>query len=229
MGQGISDLSFDEWIVHIFDHPVSDPAWYWDANAEWWYRSPEETIDYMTRLFENAGTILAPYSDAQLNISLWYIASSTASEYMGTLQDSSVPIQNRIRCIESMFEFFKQVFAVRCSSHLSNLLRTSEPNPAGLSALNSVCYMWWDISPLYGAMEVDNLQIMSETILNVMKKTLELDSIACQESALHGLGHWKRYFPKETHDTIKNWLDKHPHLSEDLKFYAERAQVGRVL
>jgi len=229
MGQRLTDLNFEEWVVHIFDHPVADPAWHWDMNAEWWSSAPEETISYLTQLFENDGAILAPYSDAQLNQGFWYLVSSASGDYLRILQDSALPIQDRVRCIQSIFNLYEQVFAVRCSPHLSNLLRTNEPQPNDLSALNAVCYMWWDILFLYGAMEIDNLQIISEAVLNVMKKTLELDSIACQESALHGLGHWHHYFPKETYDIIEEWLEKHPNISEELREYAERAQAGAVL
>lgn len=229
MGQELIDLSFEEWVVHIFDHPVTNPAWHFDPNSAWWYSSEEESISYLTQLFENNGAILAPYSDAQLNQGLWYLVGIHSGDYLRVIRDNSVPLADRIRCIESIFNFYEHVFAVRCSPHLCYLLETSEPEPAGLSALNSVCYMWWDISPLYGAMEIDNLQLISEAVLNVMKKALELDSVACQESALHGLGHWHFEFPQEVNNIIDSWLAEHLSISEDLKFYAERAQVGRVL
>jgi hypothetical protein len=72
MGFKLTDLSFKEWVKHVFDHPVTDPAWHFDINSEWWDSSSEEAMHYMTQLFENDGAILAPYSDAQLNQGLWY-------------------------------------------------------------------------------------------------------------------------------------------------------------
>jgi hypothetical protein len=230
MGQELIDLSFEEWVKHIFDHPVTDPAWYWDTDRDWWSESesPSTTVSFMTQLFENGGFILAPYSDAQINQAFWYIDSEIHG-YMYTLREPRVPLSNRLRCINSIYNLFEQVFAKRCSQHLSHVRRPSEPNPEGLSELNSICYMWWDISPLYGAMEVDNLQLISEAVLNVMKKALELDSVACQESALHGLGHWHLYFPAQVYDIIEAWFKKHPNLSEGLRLYAERAQSGGVL
>ena len=137
MGQGLSDITFEEWIIHIFDHQVTDPAWYWDKDAEWWDYSPEDAIDYMTRFFENAGAILTPYSDAQINVSLWYMASNAASDYMRVLEDSAVPIDARKQCIQAIFNLYQQVFAKRCTQHLSQF--SSGPE---IGSLNSICYMW---------------------------------------------------------------------------------------
>ena len=95
MGHGLSDITFEEWVVHIFDHPVTDPAWYWDMEAEWWSSSSEEQVRYMTQLFENAGAVLVLYSDAQVNQGLWYMDSSASGDYMRVLEYASVPINDR--------------------------------------------------------------------------------------------------------------------------------------
>jgi hypothetical protein len=26
-------ISLTDWIAHVFDHPVTDPAWHWDIDA----------------------------------------------------------------------------------------------------------------------------------------------------------------------------------------------------
>nr|MBA3874138.1 hypothetical protein [Anaerolineae bacterium] len=141
--------------------------------------------------------------------------------------NSKVLLDDRLRCINSIFTLYQQVFAVRCSPHLSNVIRSVELEPDDLNVLNSICYMWWDISPLYPDMEVDNLQLVRNAVLNVMRKTLELDSIVCQESALHGLGHWDRL--PETTDIIGNWFKQHTNAPDELRLYAIRAQSGGVL
>ena len=65
--------------------------------------------------------------------------------------------------------------------------------------------------------------------LRVMTGALKLSSIACQESALHGLGHWKRYFPKEVEKVISDFLKHNPNTVADLRKYALRAKRGDVL
>ena len=256
MGYGLTDLSFEEWITHIFDHPVTDPAWHWDMNAEWWSSSSEEQVSYMRQLFENAGTVLARYSDAQVNQGLWYMVNSATADYMRVLEDADILLEDRKQCIQSIFNLYTQVFAQRCSRHLSHLIRSAAPKPEGLSDLNTVCYMWWDIIPIYGVLKnyievIDRMDLslelresikehsitidtedhreMERSVLELMKRTLEIDHLACQESSLHGLGHWQKYFPKEVSRIVENWLIRNPNISEELRLYAERAQSGRVL
>ncbi len=239
MGYGLSDLNFEEWVVHIFDHPVTDPAWYWDMDAEWWHHSHEEAVDYMTKLFEYAGNILVSYTDEQANQGLWYLSSTTISDYFNALHDVTIPIQKRLRCLESIYSLFKQLYTVRCSLHLSHLVRSDEPNPTGYSIINLSCYMWWDnVSTIYtGAIIEDYLELYSRTMLDVLKRILELESIACQESALHGLSHYQsfsRHFREdvtkhEVIDIISNWLKTHKKIPASLKTYALAARFGGVL
>jgi hypothetical protein len=240
MGQELINPSFEEWVRYLFDHPVTDPAWYWDINRERWNErdSSALALNYLTQLFENAGTILAPYSDAQVNQGLWYISFNGASDYFRSLHNLAVPIQKRLQCIESMYSLFEQVFFVRCSPHLSHVLHSDEPYPQGYTVINLACYMCWDnASTIYtNAIIEDYLEHYSRTMLDVLSRILELDSIACQESALHGLGHYKsfsRHFPDEItkYDVISiisKWLKTHKNIPNQLKNYALEARFGNV-
>ncbi|MEP6987554.1 MAG: hypothetical protein ABI970_18255, partial [Chloroflexota bacterium] len=108
MGQELTDLSFEDWVKYIFNHPVTDPAWHWETDIDWWSESesPEITVSFMTQLFENAGEILAPYFDAQVNQGLWYIDSEIQG-YMYTLRNSKVLLDDRLRCINSIFTLYQ--------------------------------------------------------------------------------------------------------------------------
>ena len=67
-GRPLSDLSFEEWVIFVLDHPVDDSRleWYWNEDADWWDRPAALTVDYLTRVFENAESVFASYSDSQL-------------------------------------------------------------------------------------------------------------------------------------------------------------------
>src|SRR4029453_2340522 len=146
MGQPITDLSFDQWLAFVFDHPVSDhlPEWYWDIDCDWWAGPAQVTVHYLTQAFENAEVVFQPYTDAQLNQGLWYIASNACSEHMFALLDASVPWPDRQRCLRSMCNLYEQCFARRCSPTLGHL----DEQPA--NPLNMACYIWWDIIPIAG-------------------------------------------------------------------------------
>ena len=228
-------FSFEQWITFVFDHPVSErgkPAWYHniDDDTEWWnlVDYPETTVDYLTSLFENASTILTPYSDAQLKQGFWFLVDNSCSDHMFTLLNLSVPWPKRKRCLTSMFTLFEGFFAPRCSSHLSHL-DTTETDTSMVSPLNMVCYMWWDLLPIYGKPEEPDRSEFDAACLEVMRLTLDLDSDAGRESALHGLGHWKYAYPQKVQGIIDAWLEHHQEVSDELKIYALAARRGRVL
>ena len=245
MGRHIGDLSFEDWITYVFDHPVTDPAWHWDIGRDYWDElgQPAITVAYLTRAFEGAHTVLAPFSDAQLNQGLWFLASNSCSNHMFALLDPTVPWPARERGIQSMFHLFSRVFLTRCAAdHLSHLDRdgTTPSNP-----LNTVCYMWWDILPIFGRPAEPAHAGVPDACLEVMRLTLDLDSDACRESALHGLGHWHDAYPRRVETIIDTFLQRYEPrrkrrggqpcpsstraLRPELRAYALSAQTGCVL
>jgi len=77
---------------------------------------------------------------------------------------------------------------VVCSSLLAALV-SPERNVTG--PLNYVCYMWWDEFPSIASAGDSDLPMLHDAALRTMERILLLSSLACQESALHGLGHWQ--------------------------------------
>ena len=117
---------------------------------------------------------------------------------------------------------FAKLFAPRCSPHLSHL------DEAGASALNVSCYMWWDLIPFLGRPDDPARREIDDACLGVMERTLDLDSIACRESALHGLGHWHGGYPRRVESAIDAFLGAHPDLRPELVRYARSARSGCV-
>lgn len=118
--------------------------------------------------------------------------------------------------------------------------------------MNLVCYMWWEVtlqgrpkgsyvekmgvSPEHRgeqmayvrSFDADEYRQIEYTIIGVMKQILELKSDACRESALHGLGHWSRYYGKAVQNIIDKWLRRHPDLRPELRDYAERTKFDAI-
>jgi hypothetical protein len=61
-----------------------------------------------------------------------------------------------------------------------------------------------------------------------MEATLAIPHIACQEAALHGLGHWRCAYPERVEAIIGAFLARSRSLSAELEAYAKQARVGRV-
>jgi hypothetical protein len=221
-GRVFTDLPFEAWVAHVFDHDVAQPEWYFKSDADYWQGSASLTLAHLTRLFEDPESPLSSYSDAQLNQGFWYLVSSSASEHSFALVDEEVPLDVRRRCLRSFVSLFQKLFAVRCSDHLAHV---DEP---GAKPLNSICYMWWDVLALYGRPAVPERHAIDEECLAVLSDILRLPSIACQESALHGLGHWALYYPSRVPPIIHGFLESHAHLRPELSSYAQQASRGHV-
>lgn len=222
MAEPLTDLSFDDWVLHLFDHPATGPQWYADPDAPYWTGTPDVTIAYVTRLLEDPLPALEGYTDAELNQGFWYLVSNGGSDCMCALSDATVPLDARARCVRAFGTVFRDLFAVRCTPHLSHC---DEP---GAGPLNPACYMWWDLLPLCGAPEDATRRALDRAALDVMATTLGLDAIACQESALHGLGHWHLAYPREVEAIVDAFVVASPTARPELLVYARSARAGCV-
>ena len=226
MKDWLKDIALDEWVAYVFDHPVGEPVsycmptWYWSTGAEPEEPPPAAAVQYLIQLFRSPEVSLARFSDAQLDQGFSYLGSG--SSYMYALLERDVPWTRRQECIRAMETLFKLLFAKRCSAHLSH---NDEP---GASPLNSSCYMWWDSFPSWGNPTDTSSVEFDKEILEVVRRILSVDSTACQESALHGLGHWQMYYPKQVESTIDDYLKRQTHLRVELRNYALNARQGYV-
>ena len=214
-------LAFDDWVRFLFDHPAPGPEWYWEPDAPYWTGPADLTIEYVTRLFEAPVAALAPYTDAQLNRGFWYLLSNGLSDCMIALNDATVPVDARVRCVRSFVPVFRTFLTPRCTPHLSHL---DEP---GAGALNVTCYMWWDLLPYGGDPANPTRRDLDAAALAVMADMLTLP-IACQESGLHGLGHWHAAYPREVEAAVDRFLAANPHARPELVAYAQSARAGCV-
>jgi hypothetical protein len=222
MGQELTDIPFQDWVRHVFEHPVTNPQWHFDLDADCWNGSPSTTADYLARCFEAADALLSPFSDAQVNQGLWYLANGSSSDHMFALVDEGAPWPLRRRAIQAMYDLFDQCLARRCSPHLMHLDETES------SPVNMICYMWWDLLPIGSRPDEPSLADVDAECLSVMERILGLDSDACRESALHGLGHWATDYPERVGEIIDRWMRNTTHLRPELQDYALAARHGSV-
>jgi hypothetical protein len=89
--------------------------------------------------------------------------------------------------------------------------------------------MWWDTFPSLGLAGDAGLSAMQAAALSAMEDILDIDSVACQESALHGLGHWNTVTPERVAGIIDAFLLRNPGARPELVTYARAARSGCVL
>jgi hypothetical protein len=128
------------WITHVFDHAVTEPAWYSSAGASdgEWPDAPAIIAKHIAETFEQGCELLSRYSDEQLNQGFWYLFGYSRPGFMLTLLDEEIPVAVRLRALRSFVPLFEQVMTARCSPLLSHL-DEQLANP-----LNIPCYMWFD-------------------------------------------------------------------------------------
>lgn len=181
-----------------------------------------QLVAYLTRLFTDPLPTLGTYSDAQLNQGLWFMASNGCSDYMMSLLEPPAPWPERRAGIRALALLFERLFALRCSDHLGHV---DEP---GANPLNMACYMWWDLFPTWGRPHEAERHEVDAELLGVMKQVLALDSVACQESALHGLGHWQGHYPDLVRTVVDDYLAAQQIARPELREYALQARRGYV-
>ncbi len=216
----LSGQSFNQWVQSIFDQPQSHQEWYLDAAI---VEPPAKIrIQYVTDAFENAKAVLGGFSDKQLRDGLQFLLSNSCSNHIISIYDQEIQYKEKRRCIRSFLTLFEQIFYPRCSAHLLHL------NEPALSPLNEICYMWWDTYPGYGHPKDSILRELDFEILEVIRSTLELNSLALRESALHGLGHWQIYYPQMVQQIVDRFLTKNMALRPQLRQYALHARIGLI-
>lgn len=219
----LSNLSYKEWIEHAFGAEVrfQRNPWFFDPDHDWWEPSADQAVAYLTRLFESPDKDLNWFTDEQIAQGLTYLVSTSASGDSGWLYSRDVPAANRQRCIEATACLFDKLFAPRCTPTISHLSEAGAP-------LNGVCYMWWDEFPSVALAGDPDLPMLHNCVLRTLGSILRLPSLACQESALHGLGHWQHQYPQEVRTAIESFVNERQDLDRRLVAYARSAQCGCV-
>lgn len=220
----LSHLSFSDWIEHAFSHEIRlhGNPWFFDLDADWWDPEPEEAVRYITRLFTDAPEALEWFSDDQIAQGFTYLMNTMASGDNGWFYSQTVPEQARWECVEAMQPLFRELFAPRCQPLLSHL---SETEPV---SLNGVVYMWFDVLPSFALPDDPAFDRLNLALVRTMGVILDLDSLACQESALHGLGHWHRFHAQAVERMIDQYLASGAAARGELLTYARAARCGCV-
>jgi hypothetical protein len=212
------DLGFEAWLDFMFGREVQSEYYpFFKERDAFWDPPPAIGVDYLTRLFENSMPLLRDFSDRQIGPALWLLTSEDAH----CLYSQDVPVEARKRCVAAILPLFADLFDPRCAPVLGHL------DQPGSGPLNAACYMWWENLPFVAAPDDPNRDRLNAQVVEVMKSVLQLDNPACQESALHGLGHLARHVTGAD-AAITAYLGRDS-ISAELTAYAHAARTGCIL
>jgi len=219
------DLSFEDWVKHVFDHPILKPQWWFQppesGHFQLWSedKQPGLAIAYMTKLFSSPAFLLELYTSQQIDQGLDFLVGN--SEHMHALRNKSVPWPERRACFDSMVTLYADLMAPLYGDELGHTYT------GGKSGLNYSCYMWWDIFPFCGKMDPPKYDPFDEAVFHLFGETLRFKAEACLESVLHGIGHWHSEYPERAAALVAEFL-KRTDISDTLRRYAEAAATGCV-
>jgi hypothetical protein len=213
--------SHEDWLDETFGRAVTGeyyPYFVERDMTEWPEPVPDhQALDYLTRTFESPVTSLQYFSDRQIAAGLWELGPGDAH----CVYNRDIPIEARERLIGSVKILYRDFFDRRCLPKLSHLDKDyTEP-------LNGICYMWWEVITWGWANDDPDAERLKAKDLHVMETVLQLPNPACQESALHGLGHMARHSDRAL-AIIDHFLASDPNSSPELLQYARAARSGCI-
>lgn len=221
--RALTDLSFEQFVEFQFGHEIRahGNAWHFDTDGDWWWPEPRTGIAYLTRLFSAGPSALQWFSDAQIAQGLTGLINTMAVGDQPWMRDPVTPIEERAAVWDAVARFFAEVLAPGCSPTLGHLSEEGRP-------LNGVTYMWWESFPGFANPDDPGRNLVDQAELACLRAVLAIDSAACQEAALHGLGHWARREPR-CEAIIDAYLAEGRAIRPELIAYAQAALGGCIL
>ncbi len=183
----------------------------------------EQLARYMERLFRTSGELPKTWSYKVLNRGLWYVGGMESQFFHRMCR--SVPVNQQQQAVLALRTLYSDLFKPSCPDHFGHL--DAGPEPA--NPLSSACYMLWDMDGGIGTLAVRGNVTVRAAAYEVLRYALELESVACNESALHGLGHLHHAHGKRAARLVDEFLARRSRtVAPQLKRYAEAARVGLV-
>ncbi len=203
-------VPFEDWVVGVFDPTVEDP-----------WPPVEQELEYLTRLFSDPIGTVEGLSDEEIGVGLWSVLDSGGAGTALALNDATLPLDARIACVHQIRTLYRELFVPRCAERLGHV---SEQG----GRLEMICYMFWDVAVFGGPPGEREGNLFEDAVLDVLEDTLYLEHAACQESAIHGLGHRVSRHPERAPAVLDRWLRTGPIRDARLRVYAEAARTGCI-
>lgn len=203
-------MDFEDWVAAVFDDSVEDP-----------FPPPAEDLAHLTRLFGDPGAALEGLTDEEIGIGLWSVLDSGGAGTALALGDGSLPLEERIACIRLIPGVYRDLFVPRCEERLGHVGEQ-------VGRLEMICYMFWDVAVIGGAPGTREGNLIEDAALDVLERIARMPHAACQESAIHGLGHRVRRHPERGPQALERWLRLDVARDPRLLDYARYARSGCI-
>ena len=205
-----AEIEFEDWVVAVFDPAVEDP-----------WPPPAQDLEHLGRLLADPAGALEGLTDDEIGVGLWSILDSGGAGTVLALNEEELPLGDRIACVRAFPKLYRDLFVPRCTERLGHL---SEQG----NRLEMICYMFWDVASFGGPAGTREGNLLEDAVLDVLDDVLRMEHAACQESAIHGLGHRVGRHPERAPAILDRWLKSGAVRDERLRSYARGARTGCI-
>lgn len=218
--------TFEEWLRFSFDRPAAPSQggdeWYWRSEFEGelleWAEAREAFVRYMTKLLREP-SCLAAFSREQVAQGLWFLLGPSPASWDEVPYESELDLEARRELVRSVPEFFERYFAPQ----LANAAPAYGADAGDELAI--ACFMWWDLwRPFVDVPPSADHVAVDREILAALRTIASGSTVACIESALHGLNHLHERMPDEVEQCIDELLERSSEWPESLREYAAGAR-----
>jgi len=208
-------MNLAEFTKYLFERPTDGLEWYFRDEHEDPSVAKELLVELVAGVFMQAASIGSQFSERQVCMGLRYLVNPSSGPIAYRYLDASIDFEVRKWAIASMRFVFSDLFAQKLEGNGAYREHGGLPLSYG-----ETCYMWWDMFPRHGIPRRADMEDVDSVICQTIGSVLEVDVLACQESALHGLGHWFSSRPDEVETAVKSFLPRVPFALQQYAFEA---------
>ncbi|MBK0397934.1 hypothetical protein H0I76_01925 [Limibaculum sp. M0105] len=212
----------DEWLMAILTRPATVDDYFFTPDIDPPHATEAEFADHLAWLLDAPGAHMAPYDDLSVAAGLRWIFDSSEPLMFRCIGAPGVTQDTRIAIAAGLVPLFSEVIAPRCPQSLGH--RSEDGGPLALTAYMFFDLIWID-PPGFPA----EAEALDAAMIEAMGAILALPHAACQEAALHGLGHWHDRAPGRASALIDDYLAGDRAARPELVVYARAARTGCVL
>lgn len=213
-------MNLAEFTKYLFERPADGLEWYFRDDHEDPSLPKNLLVGLAADIFRGVAKIGSQFSERQVCMGLRYLVNPSCGPVAYLYLDASIDFGMREQAISNMQFVFSDLFARKLDK--VGVYRGHSGVPMGYG---ETCYMWWDMFPRHGVPRQVDMERIDSVICQTIGSILDINVLACQESALHGLGHWFSSRPDEVEAVVKSFL---PRVPSALRQYAFEAMQGMV-
>jgi hypothetical protein len=222
---GLDMAQYQAALKYLFDRPLPSEhgnEWYWNNEEPDFPATSIAWVKIQTLLFANSGLDLLPYDNERVGMGLHYLMSNAISNVPFCVVDPNIDIQDAMQLMKAFKVLWRDCIGPRLRDIDAPVGSVSE------GSLSFVCYMWFDVSPVF--FTVKDIPEWRDAQWSVLEDMLNNPCREVQISALHGIGHEKRYLQRdaEINARMERFIRQINPTDTELRAYAQAAQYGMV-